>query len=218
MAFNLKSERVKELINNLRSSGIRDDSVLEAMQRLKRESFVVDEFKKFAYDNSALPIECSQTISQPFTVAFMTQLLKVKKGSKILEIGTGSGYQAALLCELGAEVYSVERIEALYKKAKNTLNKLGYRVNLLFSDGSLGWKENAPFDGIIVTAGSPDIPQKLLEQLKPEGILIVPVGDKYVQKMYEVKKIPINGNEHRIDIKKHGDFKFVPLVGDDGWK
>ena len=163
--MDLNSIHRKELIEKLISSGIKDQEVLRAIGKVKRELFVKEEFKKYSYDNIALPLDSNQTISQPYTVAYMTELLEIKPGDKVLEIGTGSGYQSAVLNELGAEVYSIERIQTLYESAKEKLNRLGYRVNLKNDDGTKGWIEYAPFDKIIVTAGSPRIPRQLLEQL-----------------------------------------------------
>lgn len=216
MSFSLTSLKRKELVDKLISSGIKNKKVLEAIGTVKREFFVNDEFKRYAYDNNALPINCSQTISQPYTVAFMTELLEIKEGNKILEIGTGSGYQAAVLKELGAEVYSIEKYEELYLKAKNTLESLGYDAILKCGDGSKGWAEFAPYDGIIVTAGSPKIPEVYLEQLLPLGRLVIPIGDSSVQKIWQVKKSSRECDNP--EIKKFSDFKFVPLQWEEGWK
>lgn len=217
MPITLPSLKRKELVEKLIHSGIKNKKVLDAVGKVKREFFVNEEFKRYAYDNNALPINCNQTISQPYTVAFMTELLEINEGDKILEIGTGSGYQAAILKELGAEVYSVEKYEELYMKSKKTLEDLKYNVNLKCGDGSKGWAEFAPYDGMIVTAGSPKIPDVLIEQLKISGRLVIPVGDSYVQKIWQIKKIKKNG-DFKLDILKFSDFKFVPLVWEEGWE
>lgn len=216
MGLTLPALKRKELVEKLIHSGIRDKKVLEAIGSVKREFFVNEEFKKYAYDNNALPINCSQTISQPYTVAFMTELLELKDEEKVLEIGTGSGYQSAILKELGVEVYSVEKYAELYAKSKITLETLHYDINLKCGDGSKGWKEFAPYDGIIVTAGSPKVPDELIEQLDFGGRLVIPVGDSYVQKIWQVKKIKKNDG-FKLDIQKFSDFKFVPLQWEEGW-
>lgn len=206
-----------ELIKVLIRSGIGDEKVINAFKKVKRELFVSPELKRLAYDNSALPISFNQTISQPYTVAFMTQLLDVKEGSKVLEIGTGSGYQAAILCELGADVYSVERIEPLYLEAKKKLHDNRYKVKVKCSDGTLGWKEYAPYDGIVVTAGSPDLPDALVKQLAPGGKLVIPIGDRDIQEIWQVIRIKEDDGNEYLDIYKHKNFKFVPLIGKEGW-
>lgn len=216
MSISLPSLKRKELVEKLVHSGIKDKKVLEAIGTVKREYFVNDEFKRYAYDNNALPINCSQTISQPYTVAFMTELLEIREGNKILEIGTGSGYQAAVLKELGAEVYSIEKYEELYLRARKTLESQNYKVTLKCGDGSKGWAEFAPYDGIIVTAGSPKIPDVYLDQLLPGGRLVIPVGESAVQKIWQLIKSKREGDKHHIN--KFSDFKFVPLQWEEGWK
>ena len=211
------SLRRKELIAELIKWGIKDNNVLDAFYKVKRELFVPDEMKKYAYENKALPIESNQTISQPYTVAFMTELLGVKKGMKILEIGTGSGYQAAILSELGAIVYSIERIENLFNISKTILEKLNYNIKLKCGDGSLGWTEYSPYDGIIVTAAAPKVPQVLLDQLKINGVLVIPVGDKSVQQMHKVKKNIDNTGKEEFVKSVHSSFQFVPLIGKEAW-
>jgi len=217
MAFTLLNLRKKELIEKLEKMGIRDRNVLNAIFTVKREFFVSQEFKRMAYENNALPISNNQTISQPYTVAIMTEQLEVFRGCSVLEIGTGSGYQAAILKELGAEVYSVERIRELYLTAKKTLEELKYKVHLKCDDGSKGWKERAPFDRIIVTAGSPKLPDKYIEQLKTGGKIVIPVGSKDIQQLWCVTKTEGNDKEVVIDIQKYSDFRFVPLLGEEGW-
>lgn len=209
----LLEEEKRKLVEGLWEKGIKDENVLKAIYDIPREKFISNALRKFAYNDNALPIECAQTISQPFTVAFMTQTLEVKPADKILEIGTGSGYQAAVLSHLGSEVYSVERIEKLYENALILLSELGYKVNLKLDDGTLGWEENAPYDKIIVTAGAPDVPQHLVDQLNTGGMLVIPVGDQDMQRLLVVTKTK-SGTE-----KKYYDkFKFVPLIGAEGWK
>lgn len=209
----LLEEEKRKLVEGLWSKGIKDESVLKAIYDIPREKFISDALRKFAYDDNALPIECAQTISQPFTVAYMTQVMAIKPGDKILEIGTGSGYQAAVLCKLGATVYSVERIEKLYENASVLLPELGFEVNLKLDDGTLGWEENAPFDKIIVTAGAPDVPHHLVEQLNIGGKLVIPVGDQQTQRLLEITR-----TETGIEKKFYDYFKFVPLIGAEGWK
>jgi protein-L-isoaspartate(D-aspartate) O-methyltransferase len=177
-----------------------------------REKFISPALRKFAYDDNALPIECAQTISQPFTVAYMTQMLGVKSGNKVLEIGTGSGYQTAVLCELGTDVYTVERIERLYENAKRLLTELGYKVHFKLDDGTLGWEENAPFDRIMVTAGAPYIPIKLLDQLSMGGRIVIPVGSQESQRLFVITRAQTG-----YDKKVYEYFKFVPLIGEEGW-
>lgn len=209
----LLEEEKRKLAETLWNKGIRDERVLKAIYEIPREKFISLALRRFAYDDNALPIECAQTISQPFTVAFMTQVLEVKPEDKILEIGTGSGYQAAVLSKLGAEVYSVERIEKLHENARSLLAELGYNVFLKLDDGTLGWEEFAPFDKIIVTAGAPDIPNHLVEQLAVNGKLIVPVGDQQSQRLLVITNL-----KEGLAKKYYDYFKFVPLIGEDGWK
>jgi len=208
----LIDEEKKNLINSLRAKGIKDERLLEAIYRVPREKFIPASLRKYAYDDNALPIDAMQTISQPFTVAYMTLALNVQQNEKVLEIGTGSGYQAAVLCELGAEVFTVERIEKLYHSAKNLLEKLGYKVHINHDDGTTGWEEFSPFDKIIVTAGAPQVPQSLIEQLKIDGRMVIPVGNKMGQKMYVITR-----TNEGVDYKIFDGFKFVPLIGKEGW-
>ena len=218
--MDLNSIHRKELVEKLVSSGIKNKDVLRAIGKVRRELFVKEEFKKYSYENIALPLDSNQTISQPYTVAYMTELLEIIPGDKVLEIGTGSGYQSAVLNELGADVYSIERIKALYESAKEKLNRLGYRVKLKNDDGTKGWIEYSPFDKIIVTAGSPRIPRQLLEQLCTGGKMVIPVGDEVSQKLLLVKKIPSedkDDKEPKYKYKTLEDFKFVPLIGEEGW-
>lgn len=218
--MDLNSLHRKELIDKLVSSGIKDKEVLRAIGKVRRELFVKEEFKKYSYENIALPLDSNQTISQPYTVAYMTELLGIKPGDKVLEIGTGSGYQSAVLFELGADVYSIERIKALHESAKEKLYTTGNKVRLKNDDGTKGWIEYAPFDKIIVTAGSPRIPRQLLEQLSIGGKMVIPVGDEESQKLLLVKKSESedkNDKEPKYKYKTLEDFKFVPLIGEEGW-
>ncbi len=207
-------QRRKDLCETLKEKGIKDERVLDVFERVPRHLFVETAFEARAYKDTALPIGEGQTISQPFTVARQTELLEVFPGEKILEIGTGSGYQAAILCELGAEVYSVERQKELYEKARSTFKELGYSVQLKLGDGSLGWSAYAPYDGIVVTAGAPVVPEDLINQLNVNGRLIVPVGDEKKQEMVRV----IKKRENEFEEEHYRNFKFVPLVGEKGWK
>ncbi len=197
-----------QLIAILKELGIEDEAVLQAIQRVPRHLFIDSSFEDFAYQNTAFPIGAGQTISHPYTVAFQTQLLQVKPDDKILEIGTGSGYQTAVLVAMGAKVYSVERQLELYKKTSLLLPKLGIRPRLMtFGDGYKGMPNYAPFDSIIVTAGAPFIPQALMGQLKIGGRLIIPVGEEQ-QTMIELLRL----NETQFEKHEHGDFKFVPML------
>ncbi|MDZ4713607.1 MAG: protein-L-isoaspartate(D-aspartate) O-methyltransferase [bacterium] len=218
--MDLNSLHRKELVEKLQKAGIKDTEVLKAIGRVKRELFVKEEFKKYSYDNIALPLNSNQTISQPYTVAYMTELLEIKAGEKILEIGTGSGYQAAILKELGADVYSVERIAELHLSAKEKLHSLGYNVFLKNDDGTKGWIEHSPFEKIIVTAGSPKIPKQLLDQLSVGGRMVIPVGDESSQKLMLIKRVKSDEKNSKVPkyrFKTFEDFKFVPLIGEEGW-
>ena len=205
--------RRKKLTSKLREKGISDEKVLQAIEQIPRHLFVDSALENRAYEDSALPISCGQTISQPYTVAAQTELLEVEKGDKVLEIGTGSGYQAAILCQMGAEVYSVERHEPLYLSARNILKELGFRPHLKCGDGTLGWSAYAPYDGIVVTAGAPVVPEDLIQQLSVGGILIVPVGDQKLQTMTKITRV----SEDEFKQEQLRQFKFVPLIGEKGW-
>lgn len=197
----------------LRSRDIDDERVLEAMLKVPRHLFVEEALRSQAYSDRPLQIGQYQTISQPYMVAIMTQHLGLIGTERVLEVGTGSGYQAAVLGELAKEVFSIERLEPLYHKARQTLIRLGYlNVHLKLGDGTLGWAEKAPFEGIIVTAGAPFAPQTLLEQLAPGGRLVVPVGDREVQTL----KIMIR-TEDGIEEKSSTPCRFVRLIGEEGW-
>ena len=200
----------KQLMQVVASKGIKDEEVLNAIDSVPRHLFMDSGFIDHAYQDKAFPIGADQTISQPYTVAFQTELLNVKKGDKILEIGTGSGYQTAILCELGAKVYSIERQLELFKKTSKFLPKLGYRAKkIVFGDGYKGLEEEAPFDGIIVTAGAPTVPKPLLDQLKIGGRLVIPIGiDSQVMTLY------IRESDNTFKKQEFGEFRFVPLLED----
>ncbi|MCC6846728.1 MAG: protein-L-isoaspartate(D-aspartate) O-methyltransferase [Bacteroidetes bacterium] len=203
----------ERLIAQLRSAGISDERVLGAIATIPREKFVPDAIKSRAYEDTALPIGNHQTISQPYTVAFMTSALNIKPGDSVLEIGTGSGYQAATLIMLGAKVFTVERHWELYNSAKKTLDELGLSAQSRFGDGTIGWSEFAPYDAIIVTAGAPELPQSLLLQLAIGGRMIIPVGDERSQTLkYVVRK-----DDREFDAFDMQEFRFVPLIGKEGW-
>ncbi len=203
----------QEMLELLRQRGIADERLLRAMGVVDRRLFVQRAFVNRAYEDSALPIGKSQTISQPYTVAYMTEALAVRRGSKVLEIGTGSGYQAAVLAEMGARVFTIERHMELRTHARQVLDRLRYPVVSKCADGTIGWKEYSPFDGIIVTAGAPDVPQPLLEQLNDGGKLVIPIGDADVQTLLVITR---EGDSYYE--RKAGGFKFVPLIGKIGWR
>ncbi len=196
-----------KLARALRRKGINDARVLAAVEKVPRHLFIDEKLSPYAYDDRPLPIERGQTISQPFTVAYQTQLLKLQPGEKVLEIGTGSGYQAAILCEMDVEVYSIERYHQLYQTAKETLNKLGYHPNLYHGDGFKGLPEHAPFDKILLTAAPEEVPEKLLQQLKIGGWLVGPLGGRMGQKMTKIERV----GEEKFRKTLHGDFIFVPM-------
>ena len=202
------------MVRLLRDRGISDERVLAAMLQIERHLFVPIPLRNHAYDDAALPIGEGQTISQPFTVAIMTEALRVSEESKILEIGTGSGYQAAVLSAMGARVFTIERIPSLLKTARTVLESVNARFVAKTSDGTVGWKEFSPFDGIVVTAGGPGIPKPLVEQLKVGGRLVVPVGSHEYQQLKIVTKTGANND---FSVEDKSDFKFVPLIGRDGW-
>lgn len=204
----------KVLVKTLREKGIKDEAVLEAIGKVPRHFFIQKYTAEKAYEDTALQIDAGQTISQPFTVAYQTELLNIKRGVNVLEIGTGSGYQAAILAEMGARVFTVERQEELYRKTSQFLKAMGYSdIKCFLGDGSVGLKSNAPFDRIIVTAGAPSVPQPLLKQLKKGGTLVIPVGDEKVQKMITVLKV----SEKEYEKIELDAFKFVPLIGEGAW-
>ncbi len=204
----------KRLTDILRKKGIQDEEVLLAISKVPRHYFFDETFWNQAYSDIAFPIGEGQTISQPYTVAYQTELLHIRKGDKVLEIGTGSGYQTCILMELGAKVYTIERQEKLYERTRFILpEKMGYKPNFFCGDGSIGIAKHAPYDKIIVTAGAPTVPDVLLKQLKIGGILVIPVGDEETQKMVTILKVAENDYEKIV----LDTFWFVPLVGDKAW-
>lgn len=203
-----------QLVKTLRKKGIPNEAVLEAIGKIPRHIFVESAFTEAAYEDRPLPIGEGQTISQPFTVAAQSTLLDVKPNMKVLEIGTGSGYQAAVLCEMGAKVFSIERIRHHHNQAKEILDELGYRPRLKWGDGSNGWAAYAPFDRIVVTAASPGIPEPLKQQLAVGGRMIIPYGDRKSQEMGIVTRI----SKNEFQIERRGNFQFVPMIGKHGWE
>ena len=198
----------KKLIDSIRSKGIDNEEVLEAMGRVPRHLFMDSSFINFSYTDKAFPISAGQTISQPYTVAYQTELLEVKKHLKILEIGTGSGYQTAVLLELGARVYTIERQRQLFIEAQKNLGPLNYKPIFFYGDGYEGLPAYQPFDRILVTAAATKIPQLLLNQLAVGGILVIPEGDRYGQKMIRM----VRETEDHFQRSEHGHFSFVPLL------
>lgn len=201
------------MIALLKDRGISDERLVRAFARIERHQFVPEPFTSRAYEDSALPIGKGQTISQPYTVAFMTQALGVKPDDRILEVGTGSGYQAAVLAEMGARVFTIERHMELLARARKTLEKLNYRIASKAGDGTVGWSEYAPFNGIIVTAGAPEVPQPLLNQLADGANLVIPVGDMDVQALHVFTRRGESFSRREVQ-----GFKFVPLIGKMGWR
>ncbi len=208
-----EKKRLNMVDTQLQARGIRNEAVLEAMTRVPRHRFVPEKYRDRAYADTPLGIGCDQTISQPYMVALMTEALSLTPESRVLEIGTGSGYQAAVLAELAAEVYTVERHAELSEQAAETLSLLGYKnVQTTVGDGTLGWPEHAPYDGIIVTAGAPDVPESLKNQLADGGRLVVPVGTRPLQRCVCVRR---RGNKFKS--KDLVSCVFVPLLGAEGW-
>ncbi len=200
----------RQLVRSLRMKGITDDNVLQAIENVPRHFFLDSSFLEFAYQDKAFPIGSGQTISQPYTVAFQTQQLKVKRGDKILEIGTGSGYQASILSVMGAKVFSIERQKALYLKTKKTLRNLRYKVKTFYGDGYKGLPAFAPFDKVIVTAGAPEIPKEIVKQMNIGGRMVIPIGETKHQKM----NLLIKSSENEVELYELGDFSFVPMLQD----
>ncbi len=201
------------MIELLLRRGISDAPLLAAMRRIDRHEFVGSAFLNRSYEDSALPIGCSQTISQPYTLAFMTQALGVAPGDRVLEVGTGSGYQAAVLAEMGMRVFTIERHMQLLVEARKRFEKYSYNIASKCGDGTLGWNEFGPYRGIIVTAGAPDPPRALLEQLADGGVLVIPIGGMDLQ---DIHRITRRGD--RYETQHTAGFKFVPLIGKSGWK
>ena len=200
----------KQLVEDLSSKGSNNIKVLDAINSIPRHLFIDNAFINFAYQDKAFPIGSGQTISQPYTVAFQTQLLDINPYEKVLEVGTGSGYQASVLFKMEADVYTIERQRSLYKKTQIFLPSIGYNCRFFYGDGYKGLKNFAPFNKIIVTCGAPFIPQDLVKQLKVGGKMVVPVGDGRIQVMHLINKL----SEDQIDITTHGNFSFVPMLDD----
>ena len=213
-----EKEKLEELLETmievqLKRRGIDNERVLEAIRDIKRHLFVPENLRKEAYEDYPLPIGEDQTISQPYMVAIMTELLELRGGERVLEIGTGSGYQTAILAEIAEEVYSVERLESLALRAKKLLDKLGYlNIKIKVGDGSEGWEEFSPYDAILVTAGAPDVPEPLFKQLKEGGRLVIPIGGRFSQVLVRVRKI--KGEK---EVEEFFDCAFVPLIGKYGF-
>jgi protein-L-isoaspartate(D-aspartate) O-methyltransferase len=204
----------EELADKLSEKGITDIFVLKAIREVERHKFVPKAMKHHAYTDVALPIGYGQTISQPYTVAFMTQSLGLKSTGRVLEIGTGSGYQGAILEKMGIDVFSIERNMDIYLKTRKLLDEIGVRMHTKCGDGTIGWDEFAPYDGILVTAGSPSIPESLKKQLKIGAKLVIPVGDKSSQILKIITKL----NEAEFEVREIPEFSFVPLIGREGWR
>ncbi len=200
----------KKLVESIRKKGIQDERVLEAINTIPRHFFLDSSFLEFAYEDKPFPIGSGQTISQPYTVAFQSELLQVAKGEKILEIGTGSGYQACILEHLGAKVFTIERQKRLFDKTKRFLQENGYKVKIFYGDGNLGLATFGPFDKILITAAAPDLHTNLISQLKTGGIIVVPLGSGEVQTMMRYTKLP----DGRLEAESFGAFRFVPLLGE----
>jgi protein-L-isoaspartate(D-aspartate) O-methyltransferase len=203
----------EEMIELIKRRGVSDKCLLSAMLKVDRHLFVEEPFVNRAYEDSALPIGHSQTISQPYTVACMTECLNVKPGDKILEVGTGSGYQAAILAEMGARVFTIERHIDLLASARKRFERLKLHIASKGGDGTIGWQEFAPYNGILVTAGAPKPPEPLLKQLSEGGVLVIPIGDMDIQNLQVITRIDDHYETRQID-----GFKFVPLIGKKGWQ
>ena len=201
------------LVDKLRSKGIKDERVLAAIGRVPRHEMIDSALENRAYEDTALPIGKNQTISQPYTVAVQTELMGLSPGERVLEIGSGSGYQSAVLCEIGVDVFTIERVKHLYERARDMLRSMDYNVTIKLGDGTKGWRAYAPYDGIVVTAGAPAIPTELTRQLTIGGQLVVPVGDRDKQKMIRVTRT----GEDEFEKESFSHFKFVPLIGEGGW-
>jgi len=207
-------ERMRMVEDQIVARGVTDERVLSAMRKVPRHEFLPEGLRGMAYQDSALPLGEAQTISQPYMVALMTSLLELKGMERVLEIGTGSGYQAAILSELCGKVYTVERIKTLAERARTIFDKLGYKgVAIKVYDGTYGWKEMGPFDAIMVTAGAPSVPEPLVEQLQEGGRMVIPVGERYGQML--MKAVKTAGG---MVIEKSIPCVFVPLIGNHGWK
>lgn len=207
-SYEAKGKR-KKLAEELRKKGITDEEVLRAINTVPRHLFMDPAFLVHAYTDKAFPISSGQTISQPYTVAVQTSLLKIKKRDKILEIGTGSGYQAAVLAEMGAKVYTIERFRELYLRAQEIISSLGYNIDFFYGDGYEGKPQYGPFDGILITAAAPEVPKKLLTQLKPGGMMVLPVGQPGGSQVMTVVE---RKGEDEYEYSEHGYFVFVPML------
>lgn len=203
----------RKLVAAIEAKGVKDKKVLAAIENIPRHLFMDNAFEELAYQDKPFPIGSGQTISQPYTVAFQTELLNIKKGERVLEIGTGSGYQACVLLEMGAKVFTIERHKQLFAKVRSFLPKLGYKPQFFHGDGYKGLPAFASFDKILVTAGAPFIPEPLKEQLLPGGMLVIPVGEKDKQVMTSVVKL----GDGEYQTREHGEFVFVPLLDDRSW-
>lgn len=211
-----RKQRIRMVDSQIRSRGVRDERVLEVMEMIPRHLFVDEGIINQAYNDNPLPIGERQTISQPYIVALMTEALELKGNEKVLEIGTGCGYQSAVLSKLADRVFSIERIASLAGRARELLDSLGcFNVLIRVGDGTYGWREESPFDAIIVTAGAPDVPKQFLEQLAVGGRLVIPVGSQYSQTLLKLTRL----SEDAEDIKKEdlGGCRFVNLIGEHGW-
>lgn len=212
--MSLEAQRKRMVETQLVPRGIHDPLVLKAMGKVPREAFVPKDLRESAYDDNPLPIREGQTISQPYIVALMTEALELKGSEKVLEIGTGSGYQAAILAEIAKEVYTVERVGSLSEKAEQILGSLGYaNIHFKIFNGTLGWPEHSPYDAIMVTAGAPEIPESLIEQLGEGGRLVIPVGDRLGQDLLKIRK-----TRGKTTTEDMGAVRFVNLVGEHGWE
>ena len=210
---NYESERNRMVDEQIVARGVKNQRVIAALRKVPRHEFLPEAIRDMAYGDHALPLGEGQTISQPYMVAVMTELLNLKGTERVLEIGTGSGYQSAVLAELCEKVYTVERIKTLAEKARATLNRLGYtKVAIKIYDGTYGWKEMAPFDAVIVTAGAPDIPMPLADQLRDDGRMVIPVGERYGQLLVKAVK-----TAKGMVMEKGIPCMFVPLIGNHGW-
>ena len=216
MILNDYSSKRQEMVDaQIIARGVKDSKVIQAMRKVPRHLFLDEALRSQAYEDNPSPIGEKQTISQPYIVALMTELLGLKGKEKVLEIGTGSGYQAAILAEIADQVYSIERLPALAKRARKLLDDLKYtNIVITVGDGTRGWKEHSPYDGIIVTAAAPYPPTPLLEQLKTGGRLVIPIGEEYMQDLMMYTK----DDEGKYSKENYGGCRFVKLIGDEGWK
>ena len=211
----MRVSKERMISDHLLARGVRDKAVLRAMREVPREEFLPPGLEALAYQDGPLPIAEGQTISQPYIVAYMVEALQLKGTERVLEIGTGSGYAAAVLSLCAAEVYTVERIASLAESARSRLHELGYdRVTVHLGDGTLGWRDHAPYDGIVVTAGAPEVPEELLNQLAPQGRLVIPVGPtQHLQTLVRVRRL----GEQEFRREELFPVRFVPLIGEQGW-